>query len=401
MSRATVSEGLLGHFDSDRDPGAGERLSRALEAVGMVFQSGNEIEVLRNGKEIFPSMLEAVESAEKSIEFVTFIYWQGDIARTFAKTLAARAKDGVRVRVILDAWGSRPMNPELIENMTRAGVQVERFRPVIRLKFWESDHRTHRKILVTDGETAFTGGVGIAEEWEGDARHPGEWRDTHFKVTGPAALALRAAFFSDWRDCGHVVEDHDLEVPEVDHAGSSEVAVIDASAQIGFNSAERVIEALVTAAHSRILIATPYFNPPAELRTLLKSAIDRGVELDLLLPGPHIDKRICDVVSESHYGELVDHGARVWRYQPTMMHVKAILVDGAMSLVGSVNVNRRSVEKDEEVAIAINDNATTELLESHYREDVANSELVSPPFEGAPLARRVAAALLRPLRAEM
>ena len=401
MSRDTTSMQPLSHLDSDADTAAGEKLKRALEAVGMVFQPGNEVEVFRNGKEIFPPMLTAIENAENNIEFVTFVYCQGDIARTFAETLAGRSEAGVRVRVILDAWGSRPMKPELIEIMTRAGVQVERFRPVVRLKFWESDHRTHRKILVTDGDTAFTGGVGIAEEWEGDARNPGEWRDTHFKVTGPAALALRAAFFSDWRDCGHVIEASDFDVPHPDQTGSTEVAVIDGSAQIGFNNAERAIEALVAAAQNRILIATPYFNPPSELRTLLKSAIDRGVEVDVLLPGPHIDKRISDVVAATHFAKLVDHGARIWRYEPTMMHVKALLVDGAMSLIGSVNVNRRSVEKDEEVAMAVNDTATTTLLENHFRQDVANSELVTPPFDAPPIGRRVAAALLRPLRPEM
>lgn len=184
-------------------------------------------------------------------------------------------------------------------------------------------------------------------------------------------------------------------------SGSTEVAVIDASAQIGFSSAELAIEALIAAAQNRNLIATPYFNPPNASRTLLKSAIDRGVEVDLLLAGPHTDKRICDVVAETHFAELVDHGARVWRYQPTMMHVKALLVDGAMALVGSVNVNRRSVEKDEEVAIAVHDTATTELLESHFRQDGGDSELVTPPFDETSIARSVAAALLRPLRAEM
>ncbi|MBW3667310.1 MAG: cardiolipin synthase B [Actinobacteria bacterium] len=401
MSPPTTSETPLAHLDSTPDPSAGDSLRRALEAVGVVFQEGNEVEVLRNGDEIFPAMLEALESAEKSIEFVTFIYWEGDIARTFAKTLARRSKAGVRVRVILDAWGSRPMNPQLVETMTQAGVQVERFRPVLRRKFWESDHRTHRKILVVDARTAFTGGVGIAEEWEGDARDPGEWRDTHFKLTGPAALALRATFFTDWRDCGHVIESFDLEAPTPERSGRREVAVIDASAQIGFNGAERAIEALVTAARSRILIATPYFNPPEELRTLLKSAIDRGVEVDVLVPGPHIDKRICDIVAETHFVKLVEHGVRIWRYQPTMMHVKATLVDGTMSLVGSVNVNRRSVEKDEEVAVAVNDAETTSILEDHYREDVAASELSAPTAARIPVLRKLVATLLRPIRAEM
>lgn len=400
MTPTGSSQSSVVHLDALPHPGAAESLSRALQAVGVVFQGGNEVEVLRNGREIFPAMLEALEHAEETIEFVTFIYWRGEIARKFARTLAARSRDGVRVRVILDAWGSRPMDPELIGTMVEAGVQVERFRPVIRAKFWESDHRTHRKILVVDAITAFTGGVGIAEEWEGDARDPSEWRDTHFRIEGPAALALRAAFLTDWRDCGHVVERMDLDVPDPDRVGAEEVAVIDASAQIGFNNAERAVEALIAAARDRILIATPYFNPPEELRTLLKSAIDRGVEVDVLVPGPHIDKRICDVVAESHFATLVGHGVRVWRYQPTMMHVKAILVDGAMSLVGSINVNRRSMEKDEEVAIAVNDARTTSILEAHFREDLERSQLASSTLR-PPLLRRLVAALLRPIRAEM
>lgn len=293
------------------------------------------------------------------------------------------------------------MNPELIDTMTRDGVLVERFRPVVRAKFWESDHRTHRKIMVVDSEVAFTGGVGIAEEWEGDARDPSEWRDTHFKVRGPAVLALRATFFTDWRDCGHVIEGHDLEVPPRSEPGRAEVAVIDGSAQIGYNGAERAIEALVASASRRILIATPYFNPPAELRALLKSAIDRGVELQVLVPGPHIDRRICDVVAQSQYVPLSKHGASIWVYQPTMMHVKAILVDGVLSMVGSVNVNRRSVEKDEEVAMAVIDEEITEVLETQFREDTAVSSPVTVSDQRIPLHRRLLTLLLRPIRPEM
>ena len=139
------------------------------------------------------AMLEAIKEAKESIDFVTFNYWTGDIAHRFARLLAKRARDGISIRVILDGFGSLPMRQELIDIMTESGVQLERFRPIVRWKVWESDHRTHRKILVVDNQVAFTGGVGIAEEWEGDARNPNEWRETHFRVEVPAVLGLRAA----------------------------------------------------------------------------------------------------------------------------------------------------------------------------------------------------------------
>lgn len=378
------------------------RLRRAVEAVlGHSFVDGNDIRALRNGDEIFPAMLEAIEAAERSIDFVTFVYWTGDIARRFAHALAERARAGVRVRVILDGFGSLPMKDSLIEEMRTGGAVVERFRPVVRWKFWESDHRTHRKILVCDDRVGFTGGVGIAEEWQGDARNPSEWRDTHFRIEGPAVLGLRAAFLTDWRDLGHVIATEDVDVDMPDAAGSIPLAVVDGSAQIGFNDAERVLEALIAAAEDRILIETPYFNPTDELIEALTRARKRRVAVDILLPGPHIDKRVSAVVAEERYARLLDHGVRVALYQPTMMHVKAVLVDGAMACIGSVNINRRSVEKDEEVAVLVPDRRIVAELEEHFAEDLAASLPVKPERDLRPKPMRAAAAmLLRPLRRE-
>ena len=370
-------------------------------AVGTLFTQGNTVSVLRNGKEIFPSMLEAIRRAERSIDLVTFVYWTGQIAVDFAEALAARAQAGVRVRIILDAFGSAPMDPELVEMMIAAGVQVERFRPMIRWKVWKSDHRTHRKILVVDESVGFSGGVGIAEEWQGDARNPKEWRETHFRIEGPAVLGLRAAFLTDWRDCGHALDRSDIETEVPPAPGDVEIAVIDGSAQIGLSAAERVLEAIVVGATQRILIQTPYLNPVPELTELLGDAARRGVAIDIVIPGPHVDKRIADVVAEEHAAELLSRGIRVWRYQPTMMHVKAVLVDGVMALVGSVNLNQRSVEKDEEVGMLILDRDIVEQLETHFRQDVAQSLPADPSLEDRTLGRKIAGAVLRPLRSEM
>lgn len=379
-----------------------DRLRMAVWAsIGRFFEDGHEIKVLKNGDQIFPAMLDAIKQAKKSIDFVTFVYWTGGIAREFASTLAEKAREGIEVRVILDAFGSSAMRPELVREMTESGVRVERFRPIIRFKFWESDHRTHRKILVVDNEIGFTGGVGIAEEWEGDARNPGEWRETHFEIRGPAVLGLRAVFLNDWRDTGHPIGPGDITVPMPEKPGDVPVAIVDGSAQIGHSEAQRLLEAVVTAAQRSIVIQTPYFNPAKELLDLLIDAVERGVSVDLVVPGPHIDKRISEVMAEEMYEPLAAAGARVWIYQKTMMHSKVIVVDEVLSIVGSINVNRRSTQKDEEVALAIlSEEVAAELLD-HFQEDVADSEPCTVAQGGRSIRRRIAALLLKPIRNEM
>ncbi len=383
------------------DEATPHRLRTAVESVlGNVFTEGNTVQVLRNGKEIFPAMLEAIRNAERSIDFVTFVYWKGSIATTFAEALSERARNGVRVRVVLDGFGSLPMKQATIEMMKGAGVIVERFRPVVRWKVWESDHRTHRKILVVDDEIGFTGGVGIADEWDGDAQDPSEWRDTHFRIEGPAVLGLRAAFLTDWRDTGHRIDEADIAVRRPDEGGDQAVGIVDGSAQIGVNDAQRILEALVAGAEERIIIQTPYFNPTDELIEALKAATRRRVQIDILVPGPHIDKRISEIVAKDSYVPLIDHGIRVWIYQPTMMHVKAVLVDGELALLGSVNINRRSVVKDEEVAMLVLDPALVSTLTEHFDEDVERS-LPFSQTEDLSLVERALARVVRPIKNEM
>ena len=377
------------------------RLQIAVESVlGNIFSDGNTVEILKNGDEIFPAMMEAAAAAESSIDFVTFVYWTGEVADEFGRLLAEKARDGVLVRVILDGFGTLPMSEDLIESMRAAGVVLERFRPVVRWKFWESDHRTHRKILVCDNEVGFTGGVGIADEWTGNASNPDEWRDTHFRVEGPIVLGLRAAFLTDWRDAGHRITRADIDVAPPHRAGEVRAAVVDGSAQIGFNDAERLLEAVVAAADHRIILQTPYFNPPPELIENLIDARRRGVDVDILVPGPHIDKRISAAVAAEHYYPLVDEGIRVWVYQRSMMHVKAVLVDDELAVVGSVNVNRRSVEKDEEVALVVLDRAIVAELTAHFDEDVAASTPVTHG-EDPSLAEKALAKVTKPIRSEM
>lgn len=355
-----------------------DRFRRALEAfAGVVFTEGNSVTRLRNGVEIFPAMLRAIRLAERRIDFVTFVYWTGDIARQMASALSERARAGVEVRVLLDAVGAAQMSDGLVDQMEDSGVTVRWFRPVARWKVWEIDHRTHRKLLVVDDDVAFTGGVGVAEEWEGDARDETEWRDSHFEIRGPAVDALRSAFLSDWRDAGRTMFSDGAIPDRPRRAGDVTLGVVDGSAQIELNTAGRALECVVAFAQRRLWIATPYFSPTERLTELLTQAAGRGVEVRVMIPGPHIDKRVSLIAAKEHALELVDAGVWFHRYRPSMLHVKQIVADQTLSMVGSVNFNQRSVHKDEEVAVVAIDHGLNEMLAADYLEDMARCDAIS------------------------
>lgn len=351
-------------------PDSRERFRRALEAYGGVcFTEGNSVKRLHNGVEIFPALLDAIAEAEHRIDFVTFVYWTGDIAQKTAHALAERARAGVSVHILLDAVGARLMDQELVAMLEDAGAEVAWFRPVTRWKVWEMDHRTHRKILAVDDRVAFTGGVGIAEEWEGDAEDPDSWRDSHFEVRGPAVDGLRSAFIADWRNAKRPMFD-DWVPPRPRPQGETVLGVVDSSAQIELNPAGRMFEIVMQLAQERLWISTPYFNPSDLVSRLLAEAAERGVDTRVMIPGPHIDKRVSLVVAEGHAEELVDRGVNVYRYQPTMLHLKQMVVDRTMSIFGSVNVNERSMYKDEEVAVVAIDEHLNDVLAGDFEADI-------------------------------
>ncbi len=380
------------------------RFRRVLESlVGAPIVHGNTIEVLRNGVQIFPAMLEAIRSSEHRIDMVTYVYWTGEIARTVAGALADRARSGVAVRLLIDAVGSLPMDGDLITDLEEAGVDVRRFRPPARLRFWEIDNRTHRKILVCDGRVAFTGGVGIAAQWEGDARNPSEWRDTHFRVTGPAVDGLHACFISDWQQTVEVISPPAQldEAPEP--TGDVDLAVVDDTPRHGRGPSGVLFRGLLEQARHRIRLATPYFNPTEDLSALLADRACDGVAIEILLPGPHQDKRVCAVTAAEELRPLVAAGIIIFRHQPTMLHAKLLLVDDAVAVVGSNNFNRRSLGRDAEIALAIFHAPTIARLDADFSDDVARSERWTPPSRWSPAGVRdfVGHRLLAPIRPQL
>ena len=363
------------------DPATGAlSYRRALEGLlGVPATEGNRVDVLRNGDRIFPAMFDAIGGATSTVDFLTFVYWQGSVGAEMAALLAERAAAGVRVRVILDAIGAFSMDRALVARMVAAGAQVEWFRPVNKVRFWEANRRSHRKVLICDEQVAFTGGIGIADEWRGDARRPGEWRDTHFRVQGPAVDGLRAAFVQNWAETGRPLFD-----PEVDRfpvqpaAGRSTVQVVRGAAQTGWSDVATLVRSLLSLARERVRITTAYFVPDEATCHLLAETARRGVQVDVLLPGPHVDKRFVQLASESQYAGLLQAGVRLWTYQVSMLHAKVMTVDGLVASVGSANFTNRSLLLDDEVNVVVFDPDVVRTLDADFEADLAVSAPVDP-----------------------
>ena len=385
--------------DDDVDTELGSRFRRATEGIiGVPATQGNRVEVLRNGDEIFPSMLDTIGEAEHTIDFLTFVYWEGEIGRKFAHALADAAERGVRVRVLLDSWGARTIEQSLIGLLERTGVSVRWFRPLGRLHVGQVNHRTHRKVLIVDEAVGFTGGVGIADEWLGDAEDADHWRDTHFRITGPAVDGLRAAFLDNWSETDLELFDDQVDrFPHQPDAGSSVVQCVRGASETGNSDIYTLFRTLIQLARERIRITTAYFAPDEEIISRLAAAARRGVDVTILLPGPHADKRFVQLASQETFAPLLDAGVRIWTYQPTMIHAKIMTVDGVVANIGSANLNARSTRLDEEINVVAIDPELTRTLDRQFDEDLTRSSAVESVSSRSPL-ERLMGAVLSPFR---
>lgn len=360
-----------------------------LEAsLGVPFTSGNRVTVLQNGDAIFPAMLAAIAAAERWITFVTFIYWTGDVARRFAEALAAKAREGLQVEVVLDAVGALEMPDDYVRELEAAGARVTWFRPKAHWAVWRADHRTHRKILVCDGTVGFTGGVGIAEPWEGDARSSDEWRETQIRIEGPAVRGLCAGALGNLVDSGQWLEDQEFVRRLTDVRGDvgdrpgdvdgtettpafDDVAmlVLVSNASIGLNPAATLQHALIASAHGRLRIVTPYFVPDEETIALLCRAARRGVDVAVMFPDAHVDRRLSLIAGRRHFGRLLEAGVAIRRHTTRMVHQKILAVDGETTAIGSANLNQRSLRKDDELTAVIDDARVTAEIERAFDRD--------------------------------
>ncbi|MET0741713.1 MAG: phospholipase D-like domain-containing protein [Candidatus Nanopelagicales bacterium] len=374
---------------------------RRLEALtGYASTEGNAVDVYRNGDRIFPAMLDAIRHAERTVDLMTYIYWKGTIGSDFTRALSESAANGVRVRLLIDAVGGLNVDRDDVAAMKDAGVHLEWFRvPWLRSPF-KQNHRCHRKVMIVDEQIAFTGGVGISDRWCGDARNENEWRDTHIRVRGPAVDGLRAAFVQDWAENGAALIDTGIDLlPSQPHVGDAVLHVVRGSASLGYDDLQTLFRVAIGSAQERVRLSTAYFTPSTDFRQLLITTAQRGVEVDVLLPGPHADKSVSRLASESVYEELVEGGVRVWNFQPTMLHVKTLTVDRRLAVIGSANFNRRSMDHDEEVVVAILNQDVTAIFDKHFEDDLERSEPIDPArWERRRPAQKLYEAAVMPLR---
>jgi cardiolipin synthase len=379
-------------FELEDPPAPGSpdfaRLVEALTAAPL--RQGNRVTVLRNGDEIFPAMLAAIRSAERTIDFATYVYWTGSIAPQFAGALAERASAGVEVNVLLDAVGAAKMDRALVTRLEQAGAKVAWFRPVRWWTLHKLNNRTHRKILVVDGRVGFTGGVGIAEEWTGNGQDSRHWRDTHVRVEGPAARDLLGGFLDNWAEATQCILTGREHLPDLEGFDDGvQVQVTRSTAQKGSTDAEHLFYAAIACARERLWLTTAYFAPRQAFVDALCAAVGRGVDVRVLVNGPHIDKETVRQAGRRSYDALLACGGRIFEYQRTMIHAKVLVVDSAWATVGSINFDNRSFALNDELNLSVRDRAVVAEFEKHFLADVDDAvELDLARWRARPLSAK-------------
>jgi cardiolipin synthase len=370
--------------------------------LGPTIVGGNRIQVLQNGDEIFPSMLEAIRAARRTITFETYIYWSGHVGEEFAQALIERARSGVCVHVMLDWVGCDKISAELLARMKSGGVEVERYHRVRWFMLGRLNNRTHRKVLTIDGRVSFTGGVGVADQWSGNAQDPEHWRDMHFKVSGPVAAQMQAAFLDNWiKTTGHVLHGENY-FPHIEPSGDQLMQMFISSPEGGSDSMRLMYLIAITAAERRIDIEAAYFVPDRLMIRELISARQRGVRIRILVPGSHIDSKIVGLASKHEWGLLLEQGVEIFVYRPTMLHCKMLIFDEYMTSVGSTNFDMRSFELNDEASLNVYDAGFAREMTAVLERDLQSATPYTlANWQRRPWRERFEEWVLNPLRSQL
>ncbi|TFW28485.1 cardiolipin synthase [Massilia arenosa] len=370
---------------------ADEQFARSMGVLlGPPIVKGNKVEVLLNGDQIFPAMLNAIRGAKQTITFETYIYWGGTIGHEFSQALAERARAGVKVHVLLDFMGSIKMDGDALDMMRQAGVQVQRYHKPVWWKFTRLNNRTHRKLLIVDGKVGFTGGVGIADQWRGNAQDDEHWRDTHFRVEGPVVGQMQAVFMDNWTKSTGAVLDGSAYFPPLEDVGPQAAQMFSSSPTGGSESMHLMYLMAITAARHEILMSASYFVPDELAINALVDAAQRGVHIRIITPGKEIDSDLVRYASHSRWGDLLKAGIQMAEYQPTMYHVKCLIVDGLLVSVGSTNFDNRSFSINDEANLNVLDRQFAAQQAAIFQDDWAKARLITlAAWENRPWTAKV------------
>jgi cardiolipin synthase len=397
-------EGAFGYdLGADIEVGSPDFMRTAEALTGAPISDGSEVELMVNGDSIFPAILETIAGAQRTLNLETYVYWRGEITQRLADAICERARAGVRCNVLLDALGSALMDPSQLGQMEDAGVEVRKFRPVRPYTLRRLANRSHRRVLVADGEVGMTGGVGIADEWTGNAQDPDHWRDTHVRIRGPIVRGLQGAFAEHWLEAtGQVLSGEDY-VPHLDERGDgARMQLVRSRSGVGDTNVESLYYLAIASAAKSLDLTAAYFVPRPAFADALADTARRGVDLRILVPGPHIDKEFVRVAGHDAYSELLEAGARIFEYQPTMLHAKTMVVDGAWSSVGTVNFDNRSFQLHDEVTLCVWDEHFAESLADQFERDLGHSqEITLDRWKSRGVRARASETAMRLLRREL
>jgi cardiolipin synthase len=354
--------------DDPRHPGYIAALSGAESA------RGNRYDVLTNGDQIFPAMLGAINNARKRINFETYIYDRGKVADQFTSALEAACRRGVSVQIIIDAVGGATMEREHDERLRQAGCRLFRFNPPHWYTIEELNYRTHRKILVVDGEVGFTGGAGVADHWLGNATNKSEWRDTNVRMRGPIVRLLDAAFYEDAAEESNAIVTPELYDPPEVFSDERASMLVRSSPTGGASDLKRLYLLILASARRTLDIQTPYFVTDESTMWSLEDAVNRGIRIRILVEGDITDAMPVKYASRRAYDHLLSLGIEIYEYQPTMMHAKVIIADDILSMFGSANFDNRSLELNDELNVAVTGIDLAARFKADFEQDLRLSK---------------------------
>ena len=337
----------------------------------------NRVEVLTNGAQFYPAMRDAILQAQASINLEAYIFAPGEAADMLIDAMVARARDGVEVRLVLDAIGSALMGGESARRLRDAGCHLCFYQPLTWYRLARINNRTHRELLIIDGRIAFTGGAGVADWWLKPVDGAPAWRDTMVRIEGPIVAPLQGVFAENWLECGREILTSPRDWPKLEPAGSTEALLMKSSPSDRATSSRVVFQMLIEGAVSEIDISTPYFLPDRALRQSLIRAARRGVRIRVVVPGARADQRLVRLASRRMYGELLSSGVKIFEYRSAMTHVKALLIDGTWAVIGTTNVDNRSFEHNDEVNVAFREGAIVVRLNRDFESDLAASDEIT------------------------
>lgn len=374
---------------------------QATEGPSMV--DGNRVGILQNGDEIFPAMLGAIAAAKKSINLEAYIFWSDSAGIRFRDALSERASHGVEVRLLLDGVGSaKKLSRSDVEILRRSGCRVEFFRPIRPWMLDVINRRSHRRILVVDGKIGFTGGVGIAKMWEGNADSPEHWRDTQVRLEGPAVAEMQSAFQENWGEVTGELLVGEKFFPGLAQVGNVLAAVVPSSPRPSSSASQTLYSVAISSAEHTISLSNSYFVPNSESVGLLIAASQRGVNVRILVPGAINDVPMTKASGRATFGPLLRAGVKIYEYQPTMMHAKTMVVDGLFATVASTNFDNRSFRLNDEIDLAVYDGTVAGRLQQLFENDLRHARLYTyEQWLHRPLLKRFTEWILLPVRSQL